>query len=315
MKHILSLLFIAAFLAGCSFIKSLTETTPGGATSTPAAETDLIIAPAQTEITLEWGKAAEIPVEISWGGAQKYPVQLTPAADTPKWLTVETKPAILQPPGRATLNITAALGEAELGSCRLILEASAYGMNEPKRVEVQIEVQRQAGKFVPVLAAPVTVECRGICGKVKNGKVTFYDVLREKNQACNETSDLPESQRIGAFSYSISTDGFGFGRTCDVAGVFGTDGSLSMINLGLAGTTKKRGEALFKVSAAQSCWLSADNTVALITVSGALSPYDVRTGQALGLGCSVSGSDISDATLTGNHLTVQSSRLCEWDIK
>jgi hypothetical protein len=316
MKTTLSILIIAALFTGCNFIKSLTSDSTGGSnTSVSANEYDLQVTPDQTEVTLEWGKTTEIPLDVKWGGAQKYPVQINPAANTPAWLMVETKPAILQPPGKAVLNLTATLGEAELGSRTLVIEASAYGMTTPKQVEIKLHIQRQAGKFVPVLSAPVSVECRSICGKVANGRVTFYDVLREKNQSCSDKADLPESQKIGIMSYPVSSSGYGFGRTCQVAAVFTTDGALNVVNLGLPGAAKKRGEVLLKVPSAQICWLSQDNTVALVTTAGSLSPYDVRTGLPLGLGCSIYGSDLTDATLDGMHLSAIASKTCEWEIK
>jgi hypothetical protein len=218
MKKTLLCLAAATLFLGCNLLK--TQTGGPSPATPPAPEYDLSVKPERTEITLEWGKPEEISIQISWNTGQKYPVQLSPSADTPKWLIVESKPAILQPPGEVKLVMTAILGEAELGTASIVLGASAYGLATPRRIEFTCHVQRQTGKFVPVLAAPVTLECRGICGKVKAGRVTFYDVLREKNQSCNEKADLPEAQRIGAGGFSLSSSGFGFGRTCDVAAVY-----------------------------------------------------------------------------------------------
>jgi hypothetical protein len=72
---------------------------------------------------------------------------------------------------------------------------------------------------------------------------------------------------------------------------------------------------LLKVPSAQICWLSQDNTIALVTTAGSLSPYDVRTGLPLGLGCSIYGSDLTDAILTGTQITAAASKTCEWEIK
>jgi hypothetical protein len=272
---------------------------------------DLVITCARTSADLEWDVPADLPVEVSWTAGQKYAVRLAPAADTPPWLKVEVQPSIIEPPGTITVRLTAVLGEAPLGTPHtLTLEGLAYGLGQPVTAAIPVTVRRRTGEFTPLLAAPVTVECSNICGKVANGAVTFYDVLKEKNQTCSDAAALPETQRIGSRGFPISSGGFGFGRTCRVAAVYETTTSLTFVNLGLTARVQ-RGAMMLSLRGVNDCWLSPDNTVALIKMSDALIPYDVLTSQVLGSPCRAPGAGMA-AFLSGTSLT---SGSCSWEIK
>ncbi|MFZ5433653.1 MAG: hypothetical protein ACOZB3_07770 [Calditrichota bacterium] len=308
-KIILFLSAVALMLQGCAYLqpKEKAAAPEGFGTS---RQSDLVVTPTETAANIEWGIPYEIPLDASWAAGQKYAVQLSIAEGTPRWLSVEILPAIIEPPGRAILKITAALGDAELGETELVIESSAYGMREPLRTKIALNVQRQMGEFAYLEAAPVTRECRNVCGKVKDGLLSFYDVLREKNQTCDEDKSLPETQRIGILSFGLSAKGYGFGRTCRVAGIFEGTGTLSFFNIGLT-TLLPRGASMLTIRGATDCWLSPDNTVALVKLSGSLIPYDVISGKMLGSSCRVSR-DPTFIRLEGSDLAAET---CSWKIK
>jgi hypothetical protein len=304
------LLAVLLGLQGCALLQPKRgEVKPEGFGKSRAG--DLIVTPVQDTVAVEWGVTTETAVEVTWAAAQKYAVQLAPAAGTPRWLGVELQPTIVDPPGRIVVRITPVVGEARMGVTKLVLEGSAYGISHPVQTEIVILLRRQAGEFAPLLAAPVTVECRNICGKVDgHGRLVFYDVLREKGQTCGEAASLPENQRIGANTFALAERGFGYGRTCRVAGVYDALGNLSFVNLGISSAVP-RGAMLLSLRAPANCWLSADNTVALVEASGMALPYDVLTGLALAPPCRISGS-LSSPVLSGTTIT---SGSCTWEIQ
>lgn len=304
------LLTILIGLSGCALLQPKKgESKPEGFGESRAG--DLNITPVQDTVTAEWGLTTETAVEVTWAAAQKYAVQLAPAAGTPRWLGVELQPSIVDPPGRVTVRITPVVGEARLGAVKLVLEGSAYGLGRLVQTQIVVVVRRQAGEFAPLLAAPVTVECRNICGKVdSHGRLVFYDVLREKNQTCGGEVSLPDNQRIGSNTFSLAERGFGYGRTCRVAGVYDASGNLTFVNLGIY-SALPRGAMLLTLRAPGNCWLSADNTVALVEASGMALPYDVLTGLALAPPCRISGS-LSSPVLSGTTIT---SGSCTWEIQ
>lgn len=311
MRTLFALLLTALIgLSGCALLQPKKgEAKPEGFGTSRAG--DLKITPVQDTVAAEWGVTTETAVEITWAAAQKYAVQLAPAAGTPRWLGVELQPSIVDPPGRVTVRITPVVGEARLGTAKLVLEGSAYGISHPVQTEIVIQVRRQAGEFAPLLAAPVTVECRNICGKVdRQGRLIFYDMLREKGQTCGAEADLPENQRVGANTFGLAERGFGYGRTCRVAGVYDASGNLSFVNLGIS-SALPRGAMLLSLRAPGNCWLSPDNTVALIEASGLTLPYDVLTGLPLAQPCRTSAS-LSSALLSGTTLSGGS---CSWEIQ
>ncbi|RQV94925.1 hypothetical protein EH220_06775 [bacterium] len=278
------------------------------------AASDLIIEPAQDEIKVEWGEPVEVPLQVSWAKGQKYAVQVEAAPTTPSWLQVETRPVILDPPGQMMLILNVDAGSAKLGKRTLELEASAYSLKEPLTFKLDIEIVRQSGDFEPVYAAPVTVECRNVCGKYVGGRVAFYDVLKEKGQSCADPSSIPESQKIGGREFALSNKGFGYGRTCKIACCYETGGSLAIVNLGYYNHSIPRGEALVRLRNINDCWLSPDNTILLAVNGSALTPYDALTGNQLGETCRIVG-EFQGAALDGDMLTAFSSRDCKWQIK
>lgn len=314
MHRLFALLIAVLLLTGCAQIEKLfakKESAPQSAAGFGKSRTsDLVVTPRQSALAAEWGRTTELPVEIEWRGAQKYSVQITPAADTPPWLKAELLPAIVDPPAVAVLKLKPEIDQALLGPLTLTLETSAYGLSEPVLVTVDITVQRQSGDFEPVLAAPVTVECSNICGKVKGTALTFYDVLKEKDQACSDKDALPEAQRITTTNYTLSGHGFGYGRTCRVAAVYEASGFLSVVNLGLS-SKLPRGAVLLNLRGASDCWFSPDNTVALVRLSTAIVPYDVLTGEQLGGACRIPG-DFPAAALNGVTLVAGT---CTWEIR
>jgi hypothetical protein len=304
------LLIVLIGLQGCAYLQpKKAEVKPEGFGKSRA--TDLMIAPAQDTVVAEWGATTETAVEVTWAAEQKFSVELAPAAGTPNWLGVELQPLIVDPPGRIAVRITPVLGEARLGATELKLEGSAYNIGRPVEAKIVVMVRRQAGDFVPLLAARQTLECRNICGKVdRAGRLVFYDVLREKDQTCSETAALPENQRIGSNTFQLTERGFGYGRTCRVAGVYDALGNLSFVNLGIS-SALPRGAMLLSLRAPANCWLSPDNTVALIEASGMALPWDVLTGAALSQPCRISGS-LSSPVLSG---TTIASGSCTWEIQ
>lgn len=314
MHRVIVLTAALLLLTGCAQIEQLfskKESSPKAAEGFGASRaSELVITPQRPELTIEWGRTAELPIEVEWRSAQKYSVQIALADDTPAWLKAELLPAIVEPPAVALLKLKPELDQARLGTLTLTLEASAYGLSEPVRATVEITVLRQAGEFEPVLAAPVTVECRNVCGKLKGNMLAFYDVLKEKGQTCSDTNPLPETQRLPHPNFVLSEKGFGYGRTCRVAAVFEAAGTLSVVNLGLS-SKLPRGAVLLNLRGASDCWFSPDNTVALVKLSSMFVPYDVLTGEQLGTPCRVSG-DLSSAALNGSTLVAGA---CTWDIK
>jgi hypothetical protein len=275
---------------------------------------DLIVKPSQEEIKVEWGVPVEVPLQVSWASGQKYAVQVEAAPNTPAWLQVETRPVILDPPGQMMLIVNVDAGSAKLGKRKLELEASAYGLQKPLTFEIEIEIVRQSGDFEPVYAAPVTVECRNVCGKYAGGRVAFYDVLKEKGQSCVDPSSIPESQKIGSREFALSNKGFGYGRTCKVACCYETGGDFAIVNLGFYNHPVPRGEAMVRLRSINDCWLSPDNTILLAVNGSALTPYDALSGNQLGETCRIVG-EFQGAALNGDMLSVYSSRECQWQIK
>ena len=276
--------------------------------------TDLVIEPAQDEIKVEWGMPVEVPLQVSWAKGQKYAVQVQAAPGTPEWLQVDTHPVILDPPGQMMLILNVDAGGAKLGKRTLTLEASAFSLKKPQMVDLEIEIVRQSGEFEPVYAAPVTVECRNVCGKFVGGRVAFYDVMKELGQSCADPSTIPESQKIGNREFALSNKGFGYGRTCKIACCYESGGSLAIVNLGYYSHPVPRGEALVRLRNINDCWLSPDNTILLAVNGSALTPYDALTGNPLGETCRIVG-EFQGARLYGDMLTAYSSRDCQWQIK
>ncbi len=304
-KWIVSLLAVLLLFTGCQK-RTKSASVPGGGKA-PVSQLEITVA--LPEVPVTWGMAAEIPLDVQWKGGQKYAVQLS-VPDAPAGMEVEIAPTIVDPPGRALLRITPTVGEVPLADHTIIVEASAYGMNEPLRKSVTVSVTREDGEFIPVLAAPVTVECRNICGKAANGRVTFYDVLKEKDQSCGDNARLPESQKIGSRTYAISNNGFGYARTCRVAAIFEPSGTLSLVNIGPATTKVKRGEVFTTISGGEQVWFSPDNSIVLVKRGSEIRPYDLYTGAPLGNACRLSG-DIGTPTLAGKQMTAGS---CEWTL-
>lgn len=205
-------------------------------------------------------------------------------------------------------------GSAKLGKRTLKLEASAFSLKKPLTFELEVEIVRQSGDFEPVFAAPVTVECRNICGKYVGGRVAFYDVLKEFGQSCGDPSTIPESQKIGNREFALSNKGFGYGRTCKVACCYEVGGSFSIVNLGFYNHPVPRGEAMVRLRNISDCWLSPDNTIIIAMNGSALTPYDALTGNRLGETCRIVG-EFQGAVLEGDMLTAYSSRDCQWQIK
>ncbi len=313
MKSVILFVFaVSVFTRACDSLKDPPPSTVEGFGDFQAS--DLIIEPSQDEIKIEWGMPVEVPLQVSWAKGQKYAVQVEAAQGTPAWLQVETRPVILDPPGEMLLIVDVDAGSAKLGKRTLELEASAYGLKKPLTFELEVEIVRQSGDFEPVFAAPVTVECRNICGKFVGGRVAFYDVMKELGQSCNDPSTIPESQKIGNREFALSNKGFGYGRTCKVACCYESGGNFSIVNLGFHNHPVPRGEAMVRLRNINDCWLSPDNTIVLSVNGSALTPYDALTGDQLGETCRIVG-EFQGAVLEDNILTAYSSRDCQWQIK
>jgi hypothetical protein len=279
-----------------------------------AQKSDLIVEPQLSSMQVEWGTAQEFQVNVSWKGEQKFAIQLAPANDTPEWLNVSVSPAILNPPGVATVRVEPELGWAKRGKHKIKLQATAYNIKEPLEVELEIEVVRQSGQFELLQTLENSVECRNICGKVANGRITFYDLLKEKDQKCDEKSKLPDNQKIGSKQYAVSSKGYGFGRACTIAGVWENTGALTIVNVGFFERSIPRGDSFMQIRSAERVWLSPDNTLAIAQSGSAFTPYDITSGQQIGETCRSTG-DVTGIRYDANKLTVFSVKDCEWDVK
>ncbi len=278
-------------------------------------KSELIVEAQQPSMQVEWGMAADFPVNVSWKSGQKYAVQLAPASDTPEWLNVSVKPVILDPPGVVTVHVEPELGRAHRGTHTIVLQASAYGMKEPVEIELEIEVVRQSGSFEALQTLNSTVECRNICGVVNNtGRISFYDLLKEKGQECDMKGGLPANQKIGSREYAVSSKGYGFGRTCTIAGVWENTGTLTLVNVGFFDTAVQRGEVFARINSAERVWMSPDNTIAIAQSGSAFTPYDVISGSQIGETCRSTG-DVTGMRYEANRLVVFSGRDCEWSVK
>ncbi len=305
-------------------VSALTRACQGPESSGPKAapegfgtvqKSELIVEAQQPSMQVEWGMAADFPVNVSWKSGQKYAVQFAPASDTPEWLNVSVKPVILDPPGVVTVHVEPELGRAHRGKHTITLQASAYGMKDPVEVELEIEVVRQSGSFEALQTLNSTVECRNICGVVNNtGRISFYDLLKEKEQECDQKGGLPANQRIGSQEYAVSTKGYGFGRTCTIAGVWENTGTLTLVNVGFFDASIPRGDAFMKINGAERVWMSPDNTIAIAQSGSAFTPYDVISGTQIGETCRSTG-DVTGMRYEANRLVVFSSRDCEWTVK
>lgn len=307
MKQAALILVLIPFLLLSCTPKAKVKTEPEGFGKTNSA--DLTIKPQSEDITLEWDSPTKTTIEITWAAGQKYPVQVAPQAGSPDWLKVETHPGILEPPGTMELEFTAEVRPSALGMHKITFEASAYQMSRPVEFTLNLNITRRTGEFYPVQATEANIECRNICGQVKNGMVTFYDLLKEKDQECGDKA-LPETQRIGFKSWSLGSKGYGYGRGCRVAGIFEANGGFSLVNLGFFDLAVKRGSALASLRDVTQCWLSADNTLALIQSGRGIYPFDVIKGQQIGDVCYPSG-DIGQAYLQGSKLIAGQ---CEWQL-
>jgi hypothetical protein len=263
-----------------------------------------------------WGETSEVSITATWADNQKYPVQVT-VPESPAWLSVETRPVILEPNEPGVLAITPALGEAELGQTTIRLEATAYGMKQPREFSYKVEITRQSGSFTVVLTGPVNQQCREVCGQVTDGRgqgaVDFYDLQLEQGQSCD--GPLPSAQRINRMSYPVTEEGFGFGRTCRVALVASPGGEYNLVNIRLPGVQAGRGDVLLKLRNIQSLWLSRDNTVALALSGSSLAPYDVLTGGTMGESCRIVGSFVGATLTEGTQLSATADHPCNWTIR
>lgn len=306
MRALIAVALAALLLAGCNALTGKKSTTTPGKS---ADSLDLKITPATSETVLEWGHSIDVPLDIVWKSGKKLAVQLSWSSENPVWLKADLQPAIVDPPARTTLQLSVDVGAGALGSEMLVLEASAYGMTEPMHLTIPFTLRRESGEFTPLLAGPVTIECRNVCGRIEGGQLAFYDVLKEKGQTCGDAQAFPESQRIGPLKFFITDRGFGYGRTCKVAGVFEANGNLSFVNLGLT-SRLPRGAILLGLRSARDVWFSPDNTLALVRFGDAIGPYDVVTGQTLDNPCRLPG-DFPGATLQGRTLTCGT---CVWQL-
>jgi len=279
-----------------------------------AQKSDLVIEVMQSSVQVEWGAPVEIPVSVSWKSGQKYAVTLAPAEGTPEWLHVSVKPVILDPPGTVMVHVEPELGKARRGTHTITLQASAYGMKTPVETQLEVEVVRQTGSFEVLQTLAGSVECRNICAKVNNGRIAFYDLLKEKGQECDDKKALPENQRIGLKQYALSAKGYGFGRSCTVAGIWENTGTLTLVNTGFFDSTIPRGDMFMQIRNAERVWLSPDNTLAIAQSGSAFTPYDVISGNQIGETCRSAG-DVTGLRYEANKLTVFSANNCEWDVR
>jgi hypothetical protein len=282
MRTKLMLVVLTALIwSGCSLLSSQVSPSSRRGNARPLTEGDLQLLPTQAFPTIEWNVPFTLPLSIRWGSGQKRAVQISAVAETPAWLHVDIQPLIVDPPATAVIQISIAAGQAPLGLDSLVLEAMASGFTHPVRVAIPFVLRHQSGTFDPLEPGPISIECRGICGQVTDGQVTFYTLNPERGQFCNDVSALPDSQRIGPRSFAFGSRGFGYGHTCKVAAVYERNNALTFINLGLS-SFLPRGGAMLTLGGARDCWLSPDNTVALVTFSDNVAAvYSVLTGKAL----------------------------------
>lgn len=305
-------LAVSVFTRACESPESGSKAKPEGFGT--AQSSDLTLAPEQTNLLVEWGNTSEIPVNVTWKSDQKYAVQVAPAEGTPEWLHVTVSPVIIDPPGSVTVTVEPELGHAKLGKHKVKLQASAYGMKNPVEFDLEVEVVRQSGPFEQFVTLNKSLECRNICGKLSNNRIAFYDLLKEKGQTCEDKNILPDNQRIGVRQFNVSQKGYGYGRTCRLAGVWENTGSITLVNIGFFDAATPRGEPFITLSSVETLWLSPDNTLALVKNGSAWTPYDVIHGTQLGEQCRATG-DVTGVSVDGDILTVFSTHNCEWQVK
>lgn len=263
-----------------------------------------------TSDTLEWGARFEIPIEILWVSGHKIPVQLAPAPGTPGWLKVEIEPASVDTSAHISVHLTPLPGLAPTGRLPFVLQASSDSLPQPVRKEFKFYVRRQTGNFTRLEFGIEPHTCDSVCARISPwGELTFYDL--RPGGSCTDTVAMPESQRLGMPGMALSQKGYAFGANCRLAAVYESSGMLSFINLGLSPRVPL-GAILLSLRGASACWLSPDNSLALISMPGAAIPYEIASGRALGGPCRLQSDTVTVRIHNGSILRAGQ---CKWELQ
>jgi len=272
----------------------------------------LVITSPVTGDTLEWGAPYEIPLDILWLSGRSIPVRLVPAAGTPAWLKVSIDFANLDTAAHAIVTLLPLAGQAPTGKLQFVIEAVSDSFPQPVRKEFSFYVRRQTGVFTRLQFGIESRACDSVCAQVSpTGELDFYDQRQSPGLACTDSASLPESQRIGTQGIPLSRLGYTLGSSCLVAAAYDATGMLTFVNLGISPRVPL-GAVLLSLRGASACWLSPDNTMALVAMPGAALPYEIATGRLLGGPCRLTSDTLTVRIHNGSILR---AGLCKWELQ
>jgi hypothetical protein len=299
-----TLLIFALILWGCA--SSSPKPQAASALRKQPAAHHLEITSSTVSDTIEWGLPYELPVEIHWVSGSRMSVHLAPAADTPPWLKVEIQPAVVDTTAQVIVRLTPQSSQTPVSQFSFVMVATSDSLPMPVQAQFSFIIRPQTGDFTRLRFDTASRACDSVCAKVSpDGQVAFYDL--RQGGSCNDTAAAPEA-RISYQGIALSRKGFAFGSTCKVAAVYEASGMLSFVNLGIYPRIPAGG-ILLSVRGAQDCWISPDNTIAVIAIGEAIMPYDIGTGRLLGNPCRLS-SDTVSVHFYGSSII--RAGLCKW---
>ncbi|HEY3295418.1 MAG TPA: hypothetical protein VGL38_08265 [bacterium] len=272
----------------------------------------IVITSSVSSDTLEWGLTYNIPLDILWVSGRRIPVRLQPGSDTPGWLKVGIDSASFDTTASATVHLTPLLGQAPTGKLNFVLEAVSDSLPQPVRKEFRLWIQRQTGPFTRLAFGIESQPCDSLCAHVSPfGELAFYDLRHGQGAPCSDTVAVSDAAQIGLQGFALSPQGFALGASCRVAAVYEASGALSFVNLGIAPRLPV-GAVLLSLRGANACWLSPDNTVALISMPGAAVPYDIASGRMIGGPCHLTSDTLTVRIHNGRILR---AGLCKWELQ
>jgi hypothetical protein len=309
LSYFLFPIFSFALFAGCASAPPKPHTyLINDQNKPPLPGTIVITSPVNTD-TLEWGVPYELPVDILWVSIHRIPMYLFPAGDTPGWLKVDIEPAQLDTSARVTVRLTAIGGQAPEGNLTFTLQAVSDSLPQTLDKSFSFYVRKQTGTFTRLQFGIEPTTCDSICAQITSyGQLIFYD-LHGTTLPCSDSTNLPASKIIGVQGFALSQAGYAFGSTCRLAAVYEMNGTLTFVNLGLSGRLPP-GAALLSLRGVSACWLSPDNTMALVLLSDVVMPYETTTGRTLGGPCRLTGDSI---TVSVHGKTLRAG-MCKWEL-
>ena len=302
-------LISCTLFAGCASAPPKHQAIPLPDRSKVAPPQSIVMTTTVASDTLEWGVAYDLPVDILWVSSHRVPLHIGAAAGTPGWLKVVAVPADIDTSTHVVIHLTAVAGLAPEGNLSFTLGAASDSLPQPLRRTFSFYVRKQTGAFTRIRFGIEQAACDSTCARITPyGELIFYD-LRGTTLACSDSGDLPASRMIGVQGFALSRAGYAFAPSCRVAAVYETSGMLTFVNLGLSGRFAP-GAVLLSLRGVSTCWLSPDNTIALVQLADAIMPYEIVTGRMLGGPCHLS-SDTVTVRVQGKTLR---AGMCKWDL-